>query len=368
MIPLARSTRDGCRPCEPDEGRVVSANYRILYVGPLWAGSTSTMRRDALRDLGHTVVSLDTTPYNARGSRLARSLRYRLGLGAAVRDLNAALVEQAKSIRPDVLWVDSGHYVWPESLRRVKEVCCCVLVHYNPDDPFGRCRAGWRLFRKCLPIYDVHFVPRDVNVPEYQKAGAPCVVRFPWAYHPSLHRPIELTETERRATGAAVGFVGGWERERYDAIRFLAHRGIPVRVWSAGWPKSGPSDENLRISYDSLWGPDYTRAICAIDINLGFLRKANRDLSTTRSVEVPACGAFLLAERTDEHLALFEEGKEAEFFGSQDELLDKVRYYLAHPDERRRIAAAGRQRCLRSGYSNQERLREMLQKVTEARS
>ena len=75
----------------------------------------------------------------------------------------------------------------------------------------------------------------------------------------------------------------------------------------------------------------------------------------------------MLAERTREHLELFEEGKEAEFFSSNEELLDKVRFYLAHPQQRKRIAAAGRRRCLENGYSNQDRLKWMLEKVVSLR-
>jgi spore maturation protein CgeB len=56
----------------------------------------------------------------------------------------------------------------------------------------------------------------------------------------------------------------------------------------------------------------------------------------------------------------FEEGVEAEFFDADDELLEKCRHYLAHPDERARIAAAGRQRCIESGYFEVDRIREVL--------
>ena len=46
-------------------------------------------------------------------------------------------------------------------------------------------------------------------------------------------------------------------------------------------------------------------------------------------------------------------------------MLSKVEYYLAHPDKRRAIAAAGHQRCITSGYSNIDRVRWMLDRVAE---
>lgn len=76
----------------------------------------------------------------------------------------------------------------------------------------------------------------------------------------------------------------------------------------------------------------------------------------------------MLAERTNEHLDLFKEGEEAEFFSSDAELLEKCRYYLEHENERIRIARNGLQRCLDTGYSNDARIDTMLKTALEQRT
>ena len=142
-------------------------------------------------------------------------------------------------------------------------------------------------------------------------------------------------------------------------VEHVSRHGVEVRVWGNGWER-GPRHANLRLERRPIYGEDYVRCLCATDVNLGFLRKANRDLHTTRSVEIPACGAFMLAERTAEHLALFAAGREADYFGDADELLAKVRWWLERDAERRAVARAGRERCLASGYDLPSMLRAML--------
>jgi spore maturation protein CgeB len=148
----------------------------------------------------------------------------------------------------------------------------------------------------------------------------------------------------------------------------LARNGIQVRVFGPYWGRAPDVHPNLQTTDIFLAGEEYGRAVAATKINLCFLRKENRDLQTTRTMEIPACGAFMLAERTDEHLALFREGIEADFFSSNEELIRKAKYYLQHDDERVRIAAAGRARCLSSGYDNHSRLGWMIERVLEQTS
>ena len=64
----------------------------------------------------------------------------------------------------------------------------------------------------------------------------------------------------------------------------------------------------------------------------------------------------MLADRTDEHQEFFEERKEAEFFGSAEELLEKVKFYLHNDTAREGIAEAGHRRCVSSRYAYIHRL------------
>lgn len=364
-------------------------SFNILYVGPLHAsgcsdsyqsrakrtttkfiGSTCFHRMQALKELGYDVVPIDTAPEDVRNRQRRFSYRVRRKLFGPLdlANANRKILAVCQQKEFDIVWIDKGITIKPETLLEIKEMYPKVkLVHYNPDDPFGRHGKSryWKTFSKAIPEYNVHFVPRKVNVNEYKKLGAQMVIQsIPfWGYCPETHKPMQLSEGDKKQMGGQVGFIGSWEYERAHSLFFLAKNEFQVRVWGDGWKKCKIKHPNLRIEYKSIWGLNYARAICAFDINLCFLRKANRDLQTTKSIEIPSCGGFMLAERTTEHLKLFEEGKEAVFFSSDEELLEKVKYYLLHPQERQRVAEAGRQRCLKSGYSNRECLRGMLRIV-----
>ncbi|HTR97343.1 MAG TPA: glycosyltransferase [Candidatus Acidoferrales bacterium] len=340
----------------------------IVYVGPLHAGSTCRQRALALESLGHRLVRVDQTPGDlaARQLRFGWRVRRRLLGDRDECALNARLLALPAAAAPDVLWIDKGLTVEPSTLRVLRARWPdAVFVNYSGDDMFNP-RNQTSAWRANLPLYDLFATTKSFNVPELAAAGARATCFIEKGFSPEVHRPHEVTPELLARFGGDVGFIGWPEGEREDTLRFLARRGIDVRVWGP-WPrwKSAP---HLRVEGRPLWDDDYAAALSAFRINLGFLRRVNRDRHTTRSVEIPACGGFLLAERTDEHRRLFREDEEAVFFSTRDELLDKLRYYLAHEDERSRIAAAGLRRCREGGYSNQDRLTGVLRAALARRA
>lgn len=341
---------------------------KIVYVGPLWYGATCLQRMQALRQLGHQILPVDTEPEDVR--RKSQRFIYRVKrkfLGPSdLAKANQNLIQLLKKHNVDVLWLDKALTIRPETLNIIRQRSPqTIIVGYSPDDMMTKYNQRQN-FLKGISLYDIYFTTKSFNVNELLELGCPKVVFVGNAYDPKLHQPVTVTNEDRLKLGGKVGFIGTYEKERAEQLLYLAENGVSVRVWGPNWRKNRrPFHPNLRIEGKALWGDGYVKAICSFGINLAFLCKINRDLQTTRSIEIPACGAFMLAERTCEHLELFEEGKEAEFFSTKKELLEKVRYYLAHEEERKRIANAGRNRCLKSGYSYRDRLSEMISIISE---
>jgi hypothetical protein len=329
---------------------------RILYVGT--PDGTCEHRARALEEEGHVVARIAARSPEGFFERLA----YRAGLRwGRIPDL-AGVQRQLRSRagdRWDLLWVDKGLLLAPRLLAEFRSRNPGArLIHYSPDDMFNPANQTAR-YLAGIGEYDLHVTTKSYNVAELRAAGARDVLFVDNAFDPAAHRPMVLTAQEQARFASGAGFIGAAEPDRERQMRILAGAGVPVSVWGSGWKQrmGGPA---LDLRGGDLLGDDYARAICATRVNLGFLRKVNRDLQTTRSVEIPACGGFLLAERTEEHLRLFREGVEAEFFSSPDELVRKARHYLGHEDERARIARAGRERCLRDGYDNRTMVRRVL--------
>lgn len=338
----------------------------ILYVGDLHPGTTSTERMKAMRDLGYEIRTVNSSVHSGFFVRIILKIARIFGWFPDYYHLNRRIRELVESNPFDLLWVDKGVLVKASTLAWIKtRQPGCRLVHFNPDDPFGAHREGWGIFLKAVPYYDVHFVAREQNREEFAQSGGKNIYPYDRSYSPEIHRPVTLAEEEKEKYGVPVGFVGTYARDRAGAIAYLIQNGIPVAVYGNGWPGK-EYWETIRPHYrgPSRFGEEYARIINGMGIALHFLRRENRDEQDSRSFEIPACGVCMIAERSRKHEELFEENREAVFFDTQEELLEKVRYYLAHPEEARLIGNAGRRRSIDSGYDHQNRMKMLLAIVT----
>ncbi|HRI59897.1 MAG TPA: glycosyltransferase [Saprospiraceae bacterium] len=343
----------------------MTESKKILYVGAISPGQTCYERMKALQALGHEVEGINTSGRLNLLQRVMAKLAHIAGFSPDLPGVCKAMKEQVQSKQFDLIWVDKGTVVQANTLRWIKQQQPgCLLVHLNPDDPFGRFRKGWNVFIKSIPYYDIHFVARTQNVEEFRVSGAKNIYAYDRSFSATLHRPVELSEADTAQYKTPVGFVGTYAPERAAMIAHLIRNGVPVAVYGDGWTQ-GKYWDIIRPHYRGAaqYGEGYVKIINGMDIALHFLRHENRDEQDSRTFEIPACGTFMIAERSRKHEAFFRENEEAVFFDTAEELLEKVRRYLVHPEETKRIAAAGRRRCIESGYDHNSRMKELFERV-----
>jgi hypothetical protein len=288
-----------------------------------------------------------------------------IGLGRSVdneRHVNDGMIAAAASASYDLICVIKGLDVRRSTIEAARAANKGArIVLWTPDDqalPHNQSAT----FLEAVPAYDMVFTTKSNNVKyrEFEKLGFRQVAFLYQAYSEHDHFPLRTGVSQYEGK---VIFIGYAEEKRFDFMNSLAEHGVRIEVFGNGWNKltyARRRHANLILHRRPLLGRDYAEALSNAAIDLCFLREKNRDLHTSRSFEIPACGGFMLAERTSEHETLFSEGREAEFFGSKEELLEKVRYYLDHPEERTVIAANGYRRTRADGYSYHHMVERMM--------
>jgi spore maturation protein CgeB len=331
---------------------------KILYLGRV--SGTCLDRADALRRLGHELLHIDVRKLMPRTVWVDR-ITWRLGGNWFSPWVNRGLRARVGSQTFDLCYVDGGEWMTGSTLQLLHEHAPLV-VNYNIDDPFGP-RDGARLnaYRHNAWRYDVCVVMREENIEEARAHGVRNVLRVYRSADEVAHAPRPLSAEDRERWKADVLFLGTWFPERGPFLLELVERGVPLTIRGHKWTKA-PEWERLKPYWKggSLFGDDYARAIQCAKVNLGLLSKDNRDLHTTRSLEVPALGGLLCAQRTSEHVSMYKEGQEALFWDDADECARMCHEVLADEELRSRIAAAGHARIRQNGHYNENVLREIL--------
>ncbi len=295
-----------------------------------------------------------------RNSILSRAMSRLLGLPPLNRArLNRFLVDRALTFKPNIILICKGAYVLPETLRRIKCETGALLVYYATDDPFNK-RVSTDELVASIPLYDLYACTKRAIMNDVVSAGCRNVIYMPFAYKPEVHFPEPPTnqrDFERFASD--VAFVGGCDSDRIPIFTELLRR-IPrlkLKLYGGFWNRH-PSLRRYWCGF--AMGRDYRMALGCAKIALNLVRRANRDGHVMRSFEIPACGAFMLAERSLEHLEIFSEGGEAAYFTSPEELTEQVEYYLDHDRERQLIARRGHAKITTQANTYSDRLRSLL--------
>lgn len=339
-------------------------NGRILLYGHAAKYRLGTSYLQAFERIGWKVELLDLDELEAHvrpwlqsrvGRRLtAGSLTLRR-LGS--RRWNDRLRERARALEPDLVFLISAQMVMPETVRAVRDASGKVAVFF-PDDPLPGASGAWPEQFEAAREADRAFVWSRKLAGEMEEEGAAPVEYLPFAWDPKVF-PYIAQPKERDWD---VVFVGGWDRHRERWLEPVA-REFELRIWGPTyWGERTRPDSHVRAAWQgrALRGEEAARVIAGSPVVLNVLREQNLpDGTNMRTFEVPGAGGFLLASRTGGAREIYPEGEAAAYFGSHEELTEKISFYLEHSAERRKIARRAHE-ITRSNHRYVHRARRIL--------
>jgi spore maturation protein CgeB len=317
-----------------------------------------------LRRLGCDVTDIDLQTiipqWRQRSNRaIARLLQPRI-----IREYNQLILDSASQIRPDILLAFKGSLLESRTLEILRQ-SRITLYNYYPDTSPS---AHDRQLAESIRAYDSIFYTKKfwaTSLPDALKGRR--MVYLPHGYDADVHRLPQLDSRDIADYGHDVLVIASHTGYKEQLLSALIRRlpDLDLHIYGNRWLGRSHSPElKPHIRGVPLYGSQYSKAARAARLCLGIMSGkvdgvTQGDETTTRSFEIPACGGFLLHERTTEIRELYDEDREVVCFGSVEELASKIEHYLACPKERDAIACAGHARCV-PAYSYDNRVKEIL--------
>jgi spore maturation protein CgeB len=334
---------------------------------------------DSLAHMGHDILYFDFMTLLKKHGR---------------ESMNRRLAEVAKTERPDLMFsVLFKDELEASTLREVADRYGVATLNWFCDDHwrFDAYTSRW------APCFQWVVTTAESALPKYAALGYRNVIKSQWACNQFMYRKTEM------APRYDVTFVGQPHGNRRHVIQALRKAGINVQVWGNGWESGRISQEdmikvfglsrvNLNLANSSvpigegaeeshktpvvrghvfrsrvasvldrvpfgaqmkawgkaLWRPSSMReadphGTAVLDQSGGTYTEQIKG----RNFEIPGCGGFQLTGNADNLKQYYQDGREVVIFHDDDELIDKIRFYLAHEEERCAIAQAGHERTLR---------------------
>ncbi|MFN0293149.1 glycosyltransferase family protein [Pedobacter helvus] len=333
-------------------------NKSILIVGNFGIGALEHQFTNRLRNLNWNVDEFDiqTPVQRLKNKNNLQKLKFLINPSPFYTDVNNKLIRFCEKKKNNVILIFKGMEIFPETLKALK-TNKNLICNYNPDHPFDFYSrgAGNQNVKNGIPHYDIYgSYSKSIADKLSLQYGVDTFV-LPFGYDDNIC-PNSSSATN------LFNFIGAYDRQRLNYLNQLHDMPLQVSGSSLWGKKIKLSKEDIiKVNSNPLYNQDYAN-LCKHSLGvINFLRPQNivEQSHNMRTFEVPGYGGLLISERTEEQLSFFEEGKEAIYFSSIEELRDKMSYYKERLSEIENYKKNGAERSQKSGYSYTHRCLEL---------
>lgn len=347
---------------------LASHKLKVLVVNPIYGGSLPTARfcATALENLGHEVESVNCEHFADSFfalDKVARDKQNKEILSTLFMNfMSEVAVAKAAEFQPDLILALAQAPLTKEAIARLKSMKIPIAFWFVED---FRTLTYWK---DIAAAYDYLFtIQKGDFFAELESRKIANYYYLPQACLPAQHKPVSLDADSEKKYGADLSFMGAAYYNRVQSFPQLLD--FDFKIWGTGWGQESILGPCLQNTGERVASAECVKIFNGGKINLNlhsstFHESVNPhgDFINPRTFEIAACSAFQLVDAREELHDMFRVGEEIIDFQNMEELKDKITYYLAHDDERIKIAAKGYARVLRE-HTMEHRMKEMLTRI-----
>lgn len=279
-----------------------------------------------------------------------------------IRKINSDLLNAIDKYKPDIFLEAGGDRILTDTIEKIKKKdIICALWTIDPLQSLNPFIA------QTASAYDFVFTGGSEAYNVLDKGGIKKLYFMPFACDPEFHKPVFLTEEERKRYRADIVFVGTVDPNLYpQRVKVLeAISDMNLAVWGPGVDKLTASSLLIKNVKGKEVGIDYWRKIYAASniVVCSHFKPSDETVpcyqASPRVYEVLACGKLLIVDAQPDVLRLFKNKKELVVYNDVSELRKLIKYYLANPLEREAIALAGQKEVIKK-HTYIHRVKEIL--------
>ncbi|REE27445.1 glycosyl transferase family 1 [Winogradskyella pacifica] len=331
---------------------------KVLYIGQFSEGTTSKMRAKTIEKIlkPNVFQVIDTHVPFFKSNKLFRSFGFRYKIGPLIAVINKFVIKELKASYFDLIWIDKGVFLTAKTTKLLRKRAD-KLVHFTPDMAFYGNQS--RLFNQSVPYFDYVITTKSKELQLYERIiPKEKILLTTQGFDKQIHKPYHTFEQKDNA----IVFIGLAEPSRLKIAEQIINQNLTLKLVGKGWEafvEKHKGNENLKFIGDAVYSSEYSKLISSSKFGLGLLSKNFPELHTTRTFEIPACGTALLTERNAE-TRLFYKDDEVVFYENQEDLIEKIFYFIKNQAELKNVIASGRNTVLNGNYDYESIIKELL--------
>jgi len=309
---------------------------------------------DAIRMIDYDLISFDDRQHIIPGR-----LRYRIPWfhRLDLEHINKKLLTLAKKSKPDIALITGGHRIQPESIQILKGMGI-VTILWTIDPP-----RHFLPILESAPAYDHLFCQGTEAIELLEQAGIRGAHWLPMACDPCHHHSVTIQDSEKEKYTHDIAFVGSFYPVRAALFESIAH--FNFAIWGPGWDrleKTSPLNKCVKGLHTRPF--EWLKIYSSVKIVLAPHYQDTEKCfpvyqASPRVFEAMACGAFVLSDNQRDVFTLFKDGEHLARFDHATDLVDKVGFYLDHPEMRKTIAGKGKAEVIQN-HTYVHRIQEMI--------